>query len=100
MKMKQGHYRHFHVDWPGESSSESVTLCGVEGEYVGTGQTLCPDCAQVSLTLNFCGLGPESLREFFSRIRAIDRFTLKAEIENLQDRMDELKNLQERAHLN
>ena len=58
---KQGRYHHFGVDWPGESFSESVTLCGVEGEDVGTGQTLCPDCAQVAITLNFCGLGPESL---------------------------------------
>ena len=36
------------VDWVGESCSESITLCGVEGEDIGTGQTLCPDCAQVA----------------------------------------------------
>ena len=41
---KQGRYHHFGVDWPGESFSESATLCGIEGEDVGTGQTLCPDC--------------------------------------------------------
>ncbi len=28
----QGRYRHLRVDWVGESSSESITLCGVEGE--------------------------------------------------------------------
>ena len=42
---KQERYHHFGVDWPGESFSESVTLCGVEGEDVGTGRhsaRLCP----------------------------------------------------------
>ena len=58
----QGRYRHLRVDWVGESCSESITLCGVEGEDSGTGQTLCPDCAQVGEALNVCGLGPESLR--------------------------------------
>ena len=29
----------------GESSTQSITLCGVEGEDIGTGQALCPDCA-------------------------------------------------------
>ena len=38
----QGCYRHLRVDWVGESCSESITLCGVEGEDIGTGQTLCP----------------------------------------------------------
>ncbi len=52
------------VDWVGESCSESITLCGVEGEDIGTGQTLCPDCAQVADALHVCGLGPENLREF------------------------------------
>ena len=33
---KQGRYHHFGVDWPGESFSESVTLCGVKGEDLGT----------------------------------------------------------------
>ena len=62
----QGRYRHLRVDWVGESSSESITLCGVEGEDIGAGQTLCPDCAQVADALHVCGLGPESLR-FFHR---------------------------------
>ena len=35
------------VDWVGESCSESITLCGVEGEDIGAGQALCPDCAQL-----------------------------------------------------
>ena len=97
---KQGRYHHFSVDWPGESFSESVTLCGVEGEAVGTGQTLCPDCAQVAITLNFCGLGPESLRQFFSALRTIDPFALKAEIEALRDRAVKIENLRDRASLN
>ena len=97
---KQGRYHHFGVDWPGESFSESVTLCGVEGEDVGTGQTLCPDCAQVAITLNFCGLGPESLRQFFSALRTIDPFALKAEIEALRSRAVEIEKLQARASLN
>ena len=45
---KQGRYRHLRVDWVGESSTQSITLCGVEGEDIGTGQTLCPNCAQVT----------------------------------------------------
>ena len=52
-------YRHLRVDWVGQS----ITLCGVEGEDIGAGQALCPDCAQVGEALNVCGLGPESLRE-------------------------------------
>ena len=97
---KQGHYHHFGVDWPGESFSESVTLCGVEGEDVGTGQTLCPDCAQVAITLNFCGLGPESLRQFFSALRTIDPCALKAKIEALRGRAVEIEKLRARASLN
>ena len=61
----QGRYRHLRVDWVGESCSESITLCGVEGEDIGTGQTLCPDCAQVADALHVCGLGPESLSRDF-----------------------------------
>ena len=88
--------------WTGRESrsSESVTLCGVKGEDLGTGQTLCPDCAQVAITLNFCGLGPESLRQFFSALRTIDPFALKAEIEALQGRAVEIENLQARASFN
>ena len=67
----QGRYRHLRVDWVGESSSESITLCSVKGEGIGTGQTLCPDCAQVGDALNVCGFGPESLRELFDALRVI-----------------------------
>ena len=52
---KQGRYRHLRVDWVGESSSESITLCGVEGEDIGTGQTLCPDCARSPMLFTFVG---------------------------------------------
>ena len=75
----QGRYRHLRVDWVGESSSESITLCGVEGEDIGTGQTLCPDCAQVADALHVCGLGPESLRELFDTLRVIGPSEVKSE---------------------
>ena len=32
-------YRHLRVDWVGQSSTQSITLCGVEGEDIGPGQT-------------------------------------------------------------
>ena len=50
-------YRHLRVDWVGESSIESIALCGVEGKDIGTAQTLCSDCAKVRNALNVCGLG-------------------------------------------
>ena len=78
----QGRYRHLRVDWVGESSSESITLCGVEGEDIGTGQTLCPDCAQVADALHVCGLGPESLRELFDTLRVIGPSEVKAKMGN------------------
>ena len=37
-----GRYHHLRVDWVGESSTQSITLCGVEGEDIGTGQSACP----------------------------------------------------------
>ena len=81
----QDRYHHFRVDWPGESSSESVTLCGIKGEDVGTGQIPCPNCAQVGTTLNSCGLGPESLRELFDTLRVIGPSEVKAKMEALRD---------------
>ena len=96
---KQGRYRHLGVDWVGESCSESITLCGVEGEDIGTGQTLCPDCAQVADALHVCGLGPESLRELFDTLRVIGSSEVKAKMEALRVlgvRMD----MQERSQLN
>ena len=53
----QGRYRHLRVDWVGESSTQSITLCGVEGEDIGTGPTLCPDCAQVCPERLWVGTG-------------------------------------------
>ena len=81
---KQARYRHLRVDWVGKSSTQSITLCGVEGEDTGTGQTLYPDCAQVSDALNVCGLGPESLRELFDTLRVIDPSEVKAKMEVLR----------------
>ena len=83
----------------GRVLSESITLCGVEGEDIGTGQTLCPDCAQVADALHVCGLGPESLRELFDTLRVIGPSEVKAKMEALRVlgvRMD----MQERSQLN
>ena len=80
----QGRYHHLRVDWVGESSTQSITLCGVEGENIGTGQTLCPDCVQVGDALNVCGLGPESLRELFDTLRVIGPSEVKARMEALR----------------
>ena len=81
---KQGRYHHLRVDWVGESSTQSITLCGVEGEDIGTGQTLCPDCVKVGDALNVCGLGPESLRELFDTLRVIGPSEVKAKMEALR----------------
>ena len=80
----QERYRHLRVDWVGESSTQSITLCGVEGEDIGTGQALCPDCAKVVDALNVFGLGPESLRELFDTLRVIGPSEIKAEMEILR----------------
>ena len=79
----QDRYHHLRVDWVGESSTQSITLCGVEGENIGTGQIPCPDCVKVGDALNVCGLGPESLRELFDTLRVIGPSELKAQMERL-----------------
>ena len=73
-----GRYHHLRVDWVGESSTQSITLCGVEGEDIGTGQALCPDYAQVDEALNVCGLGPESLCELFDTLRVFRPICVKS----------------------
>ena len=95
----QGRYRHLRVDWVGESSSESITLCGAEGEDTGTGQTLCPDSAQVNGALNVCGLGLESLRELFDTLRVIGPSEVKAKMEALRD-LGMQMDMQDRSQLN
>ena len=87
------------VDWVGESSIRSVTLCGAEGEAIGRGPTLCPDCAQVDEALNVCGLGPESLRELFDTLRVIDPSEVKAKMETL-GAVGALLDMQDREPLN
>ena len=72
------------VDWVGESSTQSIMLCGVKGEDIGTGQTLCPACAQVGEALNVCELGPESLRELFDTLRVFGPSEVKAKMEALR----------------
>ena len=69
-----GRYRHLRVNWVGELSIESITLCGGENEVSETEQTLCPDCARVRDALNVCGFGPKSLREVFATLRVIGPF--------------------------
>ena len=95
----QGRYRHLRVDWVGESSTQSITLCGVEGEDIGTGQTLCPDCVKVGDALNVCGLGPESLRELFDTLRVIGPSEVKAKMEALRG-LEVQMDMQDRASLN
>ena len=97
----KGHarYLHLHVDWVGELTTESITLCGVEGEDIGTGQTLCPNCAQVRDALNICGLGPESLRELFDTLLVIDPSEVKAKMEALRG-LGVQMDMQERSQLN
>ena len=92
-------YRHLRVDWVGESSTQSITLCGVEGEDIGTGQTLCPDCTQVGEALNVCGLGPESLRELFDTLRVIGPSEVKAKMEVLRG-LGVQMDMQDRSQLN
>ena len=81
------------------SSTQSITLCGVEGEDIGTGQALCPDCAQVDAALNVCGLGPESLRELFDTLRVIGPSEVKAKMEILRD-LGMQMDMQDRSRLN
>ena len=92
-------YHHMHVDWVGASSTQSITLCGVKGEDIGTGPTLCPDCAQAAEALNVCGLGPESLRELFDTLRVIDPSEVKAKMETL-GALGALLDMQDREPLN
>ena len=84
MKNQEG-YRHLRVDWVSESSTEPITLCGAEGEDIGTGQALCPDCVQVEDALNVCGLGPESLRELFDVLRMTGPSEVRAKMDALRD---------------
>ena len=95
----QERYRHLRVDWVGESSTQSITLCGGEGEDIGTGQALCPDCAQVDDALNSCGLGPESLRELFDTLRVIGPSEIKAKMEALRG-LGVQMDMQDRSQLN
>ena len=94
----QGRYHHLRVDWVGESSAQSITLC-VEGEDIGNGQTPCPDCAQIGAGLDICGLGLESLRELFDTLRVIGPSEVKARMEILRDLVVQM-DIQARASLN
>ena len=87
------------MDWVGELTTESITLCGVEGEDIGTGQTLCPNCAQVRDAMNICGLGPESLRELFDTLLVIDPSEVKAKMEALRS-LGVQMDMQDRSQLN
>ena len=95
----QRHDHHLRVDWVGESSTQSITLCGVEGEDIGTRQTLCPDCVQVEDALKVCGLGPESLRELFDTLRVIGPSEVKAKMDAFRS-LGVQTDIQARASLN
>ena len=94
-----GRYHHLRVDWVDDSPTQSITLCGAEGEDIGTGRTLCPDCAQVDEALNVCGFGLESLRELFDTLRMIGPSALKAQMERLSAVGKQL-DMQDRSSLN
>ena len=83
----------------GESSTQSIALCGVEGEDIGTRQALCPDCDQVNDALNACGLEPESLREIFDTLRVIGPSEVKAKIGALRG-LGVQMDMQDRSQLN
>ena len=68
-------------------------------EDIGTGQALCPDCAQVREALNVCGLGPESLRELFDTLRVIGPSEVKAKMEALRG-LGVQMDMQDRAQFN
>ena len=72
---------------------------GAGGEDIGTGQALCPDCAQVDAALNVCGLGPESLRELFDTLRVIGPSEVKAKMEALRGLGVQI-DMQDRSQLN
>ena len=74
----EGQFTGFHaIVVPGTIRDSLYVLDGLlEHE---TGQTLCPDCAQVGEALNVCGLGPESLRELFDTLRVIGPAEVKSE---------------------
>ena len=90
-----------HFDtWTGWANRPpSRSRCGVGDEDIGTGQTLCPDCAQVGEVLNVCGLGPESLRELFDTLRMIGLAKVKAKMETLRG-LGVQMNMQARSQLN
>ena len=58
-----------------------------------------PNCAQVRDALNFCGLGPESLRELFDTLRVIGPSEVKAKMEALRG-LGVQMDLQDRSQLN
>ena len=79
--------------------SYNSRFCGGANEDSGTEQTLCPNCAQVRDALNFCGLGPESLRELFDTLRVIGPSEMKAKMEALRD-LGVQMDMQDRSQLN
>ena len=84
---------------PRTLSPHARGLCGVEDENIGTGQTPCPNCAQVTNALSICGLGPESLRELFDTLWMIGLAEVKAKIEVLRG-LGAQMDMRDRAQLN
>ena len=96
----QGRYRHLRVDWVGESSTQSITLCGVEGEDIAEpNRYSAPTVPRSRNALNVCGLGPESLRELFDTLRVIGPAEVKAKMEALRG-LGVQMDMQERSQLN
>ena len=95
----QERYRHLRVDWVGESSTQSITLCGAGDDGIGPGPALCPDCVQVEKALKVCELGPESLRELFDMLRVIGPSEMKAKMDALRSLRAQM-DMQDRSSLN
>ena len=68
----------------GQSSTQSITLCGVEGEDIGDGTDTLPRLRPGRRGPERLWIGPESLRELFDTLRVIGPSEVKAKMEALR----------------
>ena len=91
-------YRHLRVDWVGQSSTQSITLCGVEGED-RDGTDPLPRLRPGRRGSERLWVGPESLRELFDALRVFGPSEIKAKMEALRGLRVQM-DMQDRASLN